>query len=763
MPSRKLNKTGTLDQGRVVREEYRVLPSRLMGTVLRQKGLYTVHLPPDAVAVCRANRLGLDEFVGCFDASQELLKGIKRAFEGVGCSLDCLCVANRKLWRLTAEPDPSDEAGERVLLSLDQQSNHSPAEMDRIVAVIDALDMGLALFDEEDRLVLFNRRYSSHFPPCERDRLHGMTFEQIVDLSKKAGLYDYYGLEEEFCKKRIDLHKAANTEFEMRLPDSTVEHIIERRTPWGGTIALHQDVSDLHNARQNAVAAFARAKNVELRLLSAIEAMNDGFVFWDSNEQLVLCNSRYRKMYPELAEILKPGVRFEDAITFSVAKGMYVEPHVPENQRVALRLSRWRSGNNSELISKSDGCIIRVNDIASPGIGTVGVHCDITELVTAQREAVKANLSKSVFLANMSHEIRTPLTGIIGLAELIMEEMKDSEHRDYAANIVYMGKGLMVLLNDILDMSKLEAGKMALARGRINPRSLCDRLADIHRPQATEKGVQFRLTQGDALVARMGDEHRLMQILNNLLSNAIKFTKKGSVELWLGDDADGRLHLSVRDTGIGMTEEQVSRLFLPFEQAELNTAKNYGGTGLGMSIVADLVRLMQGEIKVTSSLGKGTRVDVWLSLSEAKGEAAPKSAMPRTNRSGRVLVADDNDIVREMLGVRLAKMGLDVVTVRDGNEALDRALSDDGAFDLILLDINMPDRDGSSTLVALQELSKLKGQRVPPVVAITANIMPDQVEGYLATGFADCIQKPFLRIDLERTIDTYIPAAPAIV
>lgn len=734
-----------------------------MGTVLRQQGRCTVHLPPDAVAVCGANRLALEEFVVCFDASQDLLHGIESTFDGAGVTVDCVCLSDRKPWRIAACPDPADEAGERVILSLDLRSNHSPAEMDRIVAVLDALDTGLALFDEEDRLVFFNRRYASHFPPAEQELLQGKTFEEIVNLSKQAGLYDYYGLEEEFCRKRIDLHRSANSEFEMRLPDSSVERIIERRTSWGGTIALHHDISDLHSARQNAVAAFARAKNVELRLLSAIEAMNDGFVFWDSNERLVLCNSRYRKMYPELAEILKPGVRFEDVITISAAKGMYLEPHVPENQRIAMRLARWRSGNNSELISKSDGCIIRVNDISSPGIGTVGVHCDITELVTAQREAVKANLSKSVFLANMSHEIRTPLTGIIGLAELIMEEMKDSAHRDYAANIVDMGKGLMVLLNDILDLSKLEAGKMALAKGRINPRSLCKRLADIHRPQAEEKGVQFRLTQGDPLVARIGDEHRLMQVLNNLLSNAIKFTKKGAVELWLGDDPAGRLHLSVRDTGLGMTDEQVSRLFLPFEQADLNTAKIYGGTGLGMSIVADLVRLMKGEIKVTSSIGKGTRVDVWLPLPEAKGEAAPKPAMPRSNRSGRVLVADDNDIVREMLGVRLTKMGLDVVTARDGSEALDHVLSDDRAFDLILLDINMPDRDGPSTLVALQELAKIKGQRLPPVVAVTANIMPDQVEGYLALGFAGCIQKPFLRVDLERSIDTYIHAGPAAV
>lgn len=720
------------------------------GVIRQIEGERQVCLPETMGSILPSNRMSVDAFMQCFgDGQAAVAQEFGQFFKtGQGFSVDAELRSDGRFCRLTAMADPSDDT--RSIISLEVLDKAEATEQARLVSALDELDMGFALYDEEDRLFFANRRFKSLLTASDKEGILGRTFSEIVDLSAQSGLYEYYDLDEDFYRKRIELHLSGDSELEMRLPDSKVERILERRTPWGGIVALHHDISDLYSARQNAVAGFARAKNVELRLLSAIEAMKDGFVLWDSDETLVLHNSNFLKMYPELRDILKPGVRFEEVLKRWNTNDAQAGPDTNAKRRIEARLKRWRSGRNTEVRTLADGRFIRVTDVASAGIGTVGVHSDITELLAAQREAVKANVSKSTFLANMSHEIRTPLTGIIGLAELSAEEVENEAHRARARNIVHLGAGLMVLLNDILDLSKLEAGKMALEHARLCPRSLGERLADIHRPLAEEKGISFRLSVHAGIVERIGDEHRLMQVLNNLLSNAIKFTGTGFVELSMTDDAEGQLHIAVRDTGVGMTEEQVSRVFLPFEQADTNTAKIFGGTGLGMSIVADLVRLMKGQVSVTSVLGVGTQVDVRLPLPTTRtkvtrGPSAPVSTM---QWAGRVLLADDNDIVREILEVQLKKMGLDVLSAQDGAEALALFGSGDG-IDLIFLDINMPNADGPSTLRTLQDLSRMRGAELPPVIAITANIMTEHVQEYMAIGFASCLKKPFLKADLE--------------
>ena len=721
-----------------------------LGVIRPVEGERLVFLPEAVGSILPANRMSVDAFVQCFTVGQATLAQEFAQFftTGQAFSVDAELRSDGRPCRLTAMADPSDDL--RSIISLEVLEKAEATEHARLVSALDELDMGFALYDEEDRLFFANQRFKSLLTAAENENILGKTFPEIVDLSAKCGLYEYYDLDDDFYRRRIELHLSGDAEQEMRLPDSKVERILERRTAWGGIIALHHDISDLYSARQNAVAGFARAKNVELRLLSAIEAMKDGFVLWDSDETLVLHNSNFLKMYPELRDILKPGVRFEEVLKRWNTNDAHAGPDAGAERRIEGRLKRWRSGRNTEIRTLTDGRFIRVTDVASPGIGTVGVHSDITELLAAQREAVKANVSKSTFLANMSHEIRTPLTGIIGLAELCADEIENEAHRARARNIVHLGAGLMVLLNDILDLSKLEAGKMALEHARLCPRSLGDRLADIHRPLAEEKGIGFRLSVDTGIVERIGDEHRMMQVLNNLLSNAIKFTGTGFVELSMTDDTEGQLHIAVRDTGLGMTEEQVSRVFLPFEQADTNTAKIFGGTGLGMSIVADLVRLMKGHVSVTSVLGVGTQVDVRLPLptTRTKVKRAPIAPASPMQWVGRVLLADDNDIVREILEVQLNKMGLEVLTAQDGAEALALFGSGDG-IDLVFLDINMPKTDGPSTLRMLQELSRMRGAELPPVIAITANIMTEQVLEYMASGFAACLKKPFLKADLE--------------
>ena len=384
---------------------------------------------------------------------------------------------------------------------------------------------------------------------------------------------------------------------------------------------------------------------------------------------------------------------------------------------------------------------------------------DITEQVAAEDalrnaadRAEAANRAKSRFLANMSHEIRTPLNGILGMAQLLEGDLSDPQHREMLKTIRASGEMLLGVLNDVLDMSKIEAGKLSLEQTPFLPEDLMGQVEAMHRLRAAEKGLSFDISIApEARTARLGDPARLAQVLHNLVGNAIKFTESGSVTLALACAEDGALTFSVRDTGIGMSEEQLARVFEDFEQADGTVTRRFGGTGLGMSIVRRLVTLMQGEIAVESTEGIGTEVQVRLPLPLAEAvQEAPRAAPVGAMSGLRVLAADDNLTNRTVLGSMLARLGVDVVSVADGRDALDAWEA--GRFDLYLLDISMPELDGISTLSCLRQREADTGQPPAPALAITANVMSHQVAEYHKAGFAGYLGKPFRREDLAAAL-----------
>ena len=382
---------------------------------------------------------------------------------------------------------------------------------------------------------------------------------------------------------------------------------------------------------------------------------------------------------------------------------------------------------------------------------------DITEQVAAETElrdaaerAEAANRAKSQFLANMSHEIRTPLNGVLGMADLLHAELDDPRRREMVAVIRSSGEGLLTLLNDILDMSKIEAGKMTLEAVGFAPAELVARTLALHAPVARDKGLVLEAhCHPDEPARREGDPHRLQQILHNLLSNAIRFTEAGSVRLRLEAAPGAPLTLEVADTGIGMSEAQVARLFDPFAQAESSTSRRYGGTGLGSSIVKKLVELMGGEIAVESRVGVGTTVRVTLPLPECADQSSPDATAPvpaleeRPLAGLRLLVADDNATNRKLLELFLTRAGAEPTVVTDGRAAVETWSP--ARFDLLLLDIAMPGMDGVEALAAIRTRAAMSGTPPPRAVAITANAMTHQVESYLAAGFDAHVAKPFRR------------------
>ena len=411
----------------------------------------------------------------------------------------------------------------------------------------------------------------------------------------------------------------------------------------------------------------------------------------------------------------------------------------------------------------------------SPGDGESHVvvsFSDITEeiaatarLEEARARAEEVSRAKSIFLANMSHEIRTPLNGVLGMAEVLDSLVTAPEQKHMVATIRRSGETLLTVLNSILDMSKIEAGKMELEEVPLVLSDILAQVEALHRIKAEEKGLELQvMTSAGADLARMGDPHRLIQVLNNLLSNAIKFTESGRVRLKLSCRPGKPVTIDVTDTGVGMTEAQLSRVFESFEQADGSTTRRFGGTGLGLSIVRQLILLMGGMITMTSHPGEGTEVRVILPLPETSA-TAPAQAETETGTepvalAGRkILIADDNLTNRLVLSEMLSGMDLCLTLAENGEEAIrqwEAALQMGAPYDILLLDITMPVLDGMTALLRIRQ--RETEARLPPVpaIAVTANAMPHQVADYIMGGFDTHLAKPFKRRELFHALKTLL-------
>ncbi|MGY6412101.1 MAG: histidine kinase N-terminal 7TM domain-containing protein [Alkalilacustris sp.] len=402
---------------------------------------------------------------------------------------------------------------------------------------------------------------------------------------------------------------------------------------------------------------------------------------------------------------------------------------------------------------------------------------DITEaletarsLEAARDRAEAASRTKSQFLANMSHEIRTPLNGVLGMAELLEEALEDPHTRTMARTIRDSGATLLSVLNDVLDMSRIEAGRLQIEARPFAPAEIAARIGALHAAAAEGKGLGFAvLGPGAGLPDRVGDMHRILQVLHNLVGNAIKFTETGRVTVEIEAPAGAPLLIRVCDTGIGMTEDEARRIFAEFEQADGSTARRFGGTGLGLTITRGLVDQMGGEIALRTAPSRGTTVTVRLPLPEhaaaptmpAPGAEPVRPARPLAGLS--LLAADDNAVNRTLLGLMLERAGASV-TLLDGGAAVLAAWRP-GAHDAVLLDISMPDLDGIATLAALNRRAAELGAAPPVAIAITANVMTHQVAEYRAAGFAGHAGKPFqaarLVAEIQRAIAATVPPPDA--
>lgn len=383
----------------------------------------------------------------------------------------------------------------------------------------------------------------------------------------------------------------------------------------------------------------------------------------------------------------------------------------------------------------------------------------------ARDEALHANSAKSNFLANMSHEIRTPLTSIIGFAESCQDIDQSMEERSNAnKTIIKSSKHLMHIINEILDLSKIEAGKLEI---ETMPVSLMEVLNDINQfvsNMAEEKGLTFGINYTYPLPDKIiTDPFRLKQILLNLCSNAIKFTSKGQVYLNVAYKLESSsLIFDVIDTGIGLSAEQKEKIFKPFEQADSSITRKFGGTGLGLTLSKQLVEMLNGDLSVESTLNKGSCFTVKLDIVEAENsshinERTYKNTAEKLNElnietpklNGKILLAEDNEDIQELVKLLMKKVGVDLDIVGNGQQAVKAAIESE--YDLVFMDIQMPVMDG---LTAMQELQKQEYNQ--PVVAMTANAMQKDRDECKEAGFSSFISKPINRNDLYLVLMQYL-------
>jgi len=498
------------------------------------------------------------------------------------------------------------------------------------------------------------------------------------------------------------------------------------------------------------------------QIREAVDAMPDALGFYDAQGRLVLWNSRYAEVNPELVAQLKPGMRFEDVLQIGLDEGIYADAIGREAEWRAERLAMRAQLEATMEQRCDDGRWLRVQDRRTSGGGIVTVVNDISDLkrdaaalADARDAAEAANAAKSLFLANMSHEIRTPLNGVIGLAQALGRTELRDDQREMLDLMQSSSRMLLTLLGDILDLARIESGRLSLEDEPFELKAAVHEAADLYRASAAAKGLALIVDVCDDCPPWLrGDEVRLKQIMCNLVSNAVKFTEAGLIKLeaHCGPDVAGvpGLRVAVSDTGIGFGPDQRERLFGRFEQADGAITRRYGGSGLGLSICRQLAEMMGGDLDAESEPGGGSTFLLSLPLRAAEAPSqVPTDLAEAAETAGsatRVLLADDHPTNRKVVELILATAGVRLTSVENGQEAVDAYRT--GDFDLVLMDMQMPVMDGLTATRAIRDFECEAQRPLTPIVMLTANALPEHVAAARAAGADKHLAKPFEAAEL---------------
>ena len=495
----------------------------------------------------------------------------------------------------------------------------------------------------------------------------------------------------------------------------------------------------------------ALARSVET-LDQALAVLPDGFLLCDKDGRVLRWNERYVEMFPWTDGVIRAGLPYHELMNTVTETTLIGAPLDERRQWLSDRMRMHRAGAGEWERDLGNGLVVHVTDRRTEDGGVVSVFHDVTaaerRLAQAKENAEAANQAKSQFLATMSHEIRTPLNAVLGLNELMLHSNLDSQQRRHAELIGSSGRLLLALINDILDVSRIEAGHLQLTSAPFSVRTAAEGVVALMRERAVAKGLALRLEivpNDDALI--QGDVIRIQQILFNLVGNAIKFTDHGSVQVSVAvEPGAGRaltLRLTVSDTGIGIPESAMATLFDRFTQADSTTMRRYGGSGLGLAITREIVQMMGGTVAATSTPGLGSRFAISIPsrfVERAELVPAPADSGPAEAQRAplRILVAEDNDVNQILISAVLTRMGHLVHMVANGHLAVEAVRR--GDYDLVLMDLQMPGMDGMEATQAIRALGGARAEL--PIIAMTANAFEEDRQACLAAGMDDYVAKP---------------------
>ncbi|WP_146287764.1 response regulator [Gemmobacter aquaticus] len=619
----------------------------------------------------------------------------------------------------------------------DLERAHTTAVMAerRLWDSINTIRDGFAVFDSANRLIAANEAFRTLLE-CE-DLSPGISYAETLRLIVDNGVVDP-GDDgaDAWCRRMAARWDADPIEpVVVALTSGVWLRLIDRRARDGDMVCLAVDITE------------------QMRIWAAIEAIPDGFVLFDREDRLMVCNQRYRDLYPESAEAIVPGATFEAILRHGLRNGQYPDAMGREDEWMENRLNMRHERSVEFEHPVAGNRWLRVIDQETPDGGRVGLRVDVTALreqnaaLEAARLAAEAAVrAKSAFLANMSHEIRTPMNGVVGMAELLCDTPLTDEQRLFAETIRSSGEALLVIINDILDYSKIEAERLTLRPEPFDLERVIHEVAMLLQPRARAKGIDVMIDFDIFLPTRyVGDPGRLRQVLTNLMGNAVKFTDSGHVLIRVvGVETAERmqqLHITVEDTGIGIAADHLDHIFGEFNQVDSASNRRFEGTGLGLAITQRIVEHMGGAVWVDSEPGRGSCFGFRLALPVAENA----DDIPTPVSLSRALVVDDQFINRTVLERQLATCGMKSALCRSAADAL-MVLQQDRDFDVILIDHEMPEMDGLHLARAIRDTGL-----EAPILLLSSNAataMAAQQAGLVAAILA----KPLLRADLYRRL-----------